>query len=296
MTERIFGHIPGIEVGQNFANRIELSLSRIHPPLQAGISGSQNDGADSIVLSGGYEDDKDYGDIVIYTGHGGRDISTGKQVSHQFLSRQNLALAKNCQFGLPIRVIRGYSHNSLHSPKVGYRYDGLYYVESYWKEKGKSNFDIWRFRLIRDVELEPFTQIIEDRETTSNEEETEYSNKGPVRKQTSVQRIVRDTRVGRAVKLLYNNQCQVCNQVVVTNAGNYSEAAHIQPLGSPHNGPDITENVLCLCPNHHVMFDFGGFSISDNFDLLGLEGKLTINHNHKIDIRFLSYHREHFWE
>ena len=71
MTERIFGHIPGIQEGQTFANRIELSLARVHPPTQAGISGSQNEGADSIVLSGGYEDDKDFGDVVIYTGHGG---------------------------------------------------------------------------------------------------------------------------------------------------------------------------------------------------------------------------------
>lgn len=30
-------------------------------------------GADSIVVSGGYPDDADYGDEIIYTGHGGRD-------------------------------------------------------------------------------------------------------------------------------------------------------------------------------------------------------------------------------
>lgn len=37
----------------------------------------------------------------------------------------------------------------------------------------------------------------------------------------------------------------------------YAEAAHIRALGSPHNGPDVIENVLCLCPNHHVLFDNG---------------------------------------
>ncbi|RYE53813.1 MAG: HNH endonuclease, partial [Sphingobacteriales bacterium] len=144
MTERIFGHIPGIFEGQAFQSRLDLSVSRVHPPIQAGISGSQNEGADSIVLSGGYEDDRDYGEVIVYTGHGGRDPNSGKQVTHQVLSRGNRALAKNCQEGLPVRVIRGFSHNSPLSPPSGYRYDGLFFVESYWKEKGKSGFDVWR--------------------------------------------------------------------------------------------------------------------------------------------------------
>jgi hypothetical protein len=38
--------------------------------------GSQT-GAESIVVSGGYEDDEDHGDTIIYTGHGGNDPQTG---------------------------------------------------------------------------------------------------------------------------------------------------------------------------------------------------------------------------
>lgn len=41
--------------------------------MQAGISGSGEEGADSVVVSGGYEDDEDYGDVIVYTGHGGND-------------------------------------------------------------------------------------------------------------------------------------------------------------------------------------------------------------------------------
>ncbi|MGN6430905.1 MAG: YDG/SRA domain-containing protein [Gaiellaceae bacterium] len=29
---------------------------------------------DSIVISGGYEDDEDYGDLIVYTGAGGRSV------------------------------------------------------------------------------------------------------------------------------------------------------------------------------------------------------------------------------
>lgn len=40
-------------------------------------------GADAIVVSGGYEDDNDDGDEIIYTGQGGNDPDSGKQVADQ---------------------------------------------------------------------------------------------------------------------------------------------------------------------------------------------------------------------
>lgn len=146
---RIFGDIPGIPEGSEFKNRYYLSKYGVHKPLKAGISGSQSEGADSIILSGGYEDDEDHGDVIIYTGQGGRSEETGIQVADQQLSRQNLALVLNHERGLPVRVIRGSTHKSAFSPTAGYRYDGLYQVEDYWQEKGVSGLLIWRFRLIK---------------------------------------------------------------------------------------------------------------------------------------------------
>lgn len=40
------------------------------------------EGAAAIVMSGGYEDDYDIGTEILYTGEGGNDPSTGKQVAH----------------------------------------------------------------------------------------------------------------------------------------------------------------------------------------------------------------------
>ncbi len=57
------------------------------------------------MLSGGYEDDEDLGDEIIYTGHGGQENKI--QVRDQELTRQNLALAISAQQGLPVRVVRG---------------------------------------------------------------------------------------------------------------------------------------------------------------------------------------------
>ena len=74
----------------------------------AGISGSSSEGADAIVLSGGYEDDFDEGDVIVYTGEGGNQ--QGKQVKDQTFTKGNLALAVSQTKGLPVRVIRGHRH------------------------------------------------------------------------------------------------------------------------------------------------------------------------------------------
>ena len=95
MAERVFGAIPGYEIGSNFLNSKELSEVGLHRPTQAGISGSSTEGADSIVLSGGYEDDEDFGKEIIYTGHGGQDSVTKEQVRDQELRAQGHAVHYN---------------------------------------------------------------------------------------------------------------------------------------------------------------------------------------------------------
>ena len=67
MPGPVFGHIPGYPVGSWFENRAELADAGVHRHRQAGISGSASEGADSIVLSGAYEDDEDHGDVIVST-------------------------------------------------------------------------------------------------------------------------------------------------------------------------------------------------------------------------------------
>jgi hypothetical protein len=115
-SERIFGEIPGYPSGTEFANRKELSAAGVHRPLQAGISGGQGDGAESIVLSGGYEDDEDHWDFIIYTGQGGQE--NGRQVRDQELTRGNIALKISCDEGMPVRVIEVLEESSLGIQKL----------------------------------------------------------------------------------------------------------------------------------------------------------------------------------
>lgn len=288
--ERIFGNITGVLEGDKFENRIELSIANVHKPTQAGISGSENEGSDSIVISGGYEDDEDLGDIIVYTGHGGRSNHSKFQVADQTLTRGNKALAISHEKQLPVRVIRGQNKHSKFAPESGYRYDGLYLVEEYWHEKGKSGYIVWRFRLIKFDE-----NLILENQNTLREPESDYGNSE--RKQYMINRIIRETKTAQYIKDLYKNKCQICEIQIKTPVGFYSEAAHIKGLGKPHNGPDTKENILCLCPNHHTMFDLGIITIDDDFKIIGLENQtLIVSPNHNIDKDFIKYHRDHHYK
>lgn len=149
MTQRpiLFGTLKDYKPGDVFINRLELSLSGLHRPPRTGISGSVREGAESIVLSGLYEDDIDLGTQIHYAGHGGRDPKTGKQNADQPFDRYNQALVRSCETGRPIRVIRGAGLQNEFAPKTGYRYEGLYRLVRYGQEKGKSGFLIWLFYL-----------------------------------------------------------------------------------------------------------------------------------------------------
>uniref|UniRef100_A0A914W973 RING-type E3 ubiquitin transferase n=1 Tax=Plectus sambesii TaxID=2011161 RepID=A0A914W973_9BILA len=170
------GPIPGIQVGQTWQYRLQLSSSGVHRPPVGGIHASEAKGAFSIVMSGGYGDDEDKGDEIIYTGSGGRDLGGNKRVSHQsfdqVLKKANYGLAASCypfkvnaeggdaeddwRKSNPIRVVRGTNKPTKKidpfMPKKGFRYDGIYKVVKYYKVKGQEGFYVWKYLMRRDDE------------------------------------------------------------------------------------------------------------------------------------------------
>jgi putative restriction endonuclease len=103
----MYGEIEGVSIGALFPNRRALFDDGVHRDIQRGITGKREQlGAESIVLSAGYEDDVDLGDRIYYTGDGGRDEKTGRQVADQEMNGRNLTLAKNVDTGQPVRVVR----------------------------------------------------------------------------------------------------------------------------------------------------------------------------------------------
>ncbi|MBR7949564.1 YDG/SRA domain-containing protein [Microvirga sp. STR05] len=141
---RIFGHVGTYRPGDIFANRLELSLRRLHRPRRAGVSGSQAEGADSIVLAGAYEDDLFGEDDIIYSGSGGRDPKTGRQTTHQEMTGRNLALRRSQETGRPVRVFQRVEQDG----NEVFRYEGLYRVVSHEYTRGVAGFQVFLFRLV----------------------------------------------------------------------------------------------------------------------------------------------------
>ena len=74
----------------------------------------------------------------------------------------------------------------------------------------------------------------------------------------------RDRVLAVKLKELYKHKCMACGSTLIIGLDPdrlHAEAAHIKPLGLPHNGPDKPGNILVLCPGHHIQFDRGILSV-----------------------------------
>jgi putative restriction endonuclease len=281
----IFGTVNGHKVGDYFLSRKQMHDLGLHRMLMHGIASHGS----SIVLSGGYADDEDHGDYIIYTGEGGRDSETGRQVADQQLTGGNKALADNHRNGIPVRVFRGRHHITRMPEPYRYRYDGLYNINRYWSEVGQHGFKVWRFRLEKsdeDVETGSGSEAID-----GESQPVPTGEENPIRKEGRTTRVVRSTEVVDHVKNLYEFVCQSCEVILKTPAGPYSEGCHIKPLGRPHNGPDVISNVLCLCPNCHVLFDEGAIWLDSDLNVMPGGKKLKQASSHMLDAACIQYHR-----
>ncbi len=289
-----FGEIPGNPEGTTFVNRRDAFDRGVHRQLQAGISGTGETGAKSIVVSGGYSDDKDFGDEIIYTGHGGRGKS-GKQVKDQsFSASGNAALVTSSATGEPVRVIRGADEKSSYAPDSGLRYDGLYRVAEVWRQLGADGFMVCQFRMMK---LTVRTAAAAEPQAQATLMPIPAGNETPERVAAKVQRLVRSTQVVNYVKQVHDDVCQTCGVRLKIGDRAYSEGAHIRGLGRPHNGPDVYSNVLCLCPNCHVLFDYGAMVIGSDMKVMvhgDVVGELRLHTDHRVAMEHLDYHREHY--
>ncbi|WP_194927050.1 YDG/SRA domain-containing protein [Catenulispora pinisilvae] len=287
-----FGEIGKYRAGATFADRKELMKAGLHTKNQDGISGDPDRGADAIVVSGGYTDDVDDFDVLVYTGHGGQDKSRTRQVTDQVIGgpkgRGNAAMVRSHREEIPVRVIRGPRTRKADTirPETGYRYDGLYLIESYGSAPSVHGPLVWKFRMLK---LTPVERSIA----------AMVAQKTPQRAPTTVNRILRDVELAQGIKQKYDHMCQVCGIQIEIDGGYYSEGAHIHALGSPYNGPDIAGNILSLCPNDHVRLDNGAIYLSDTFEVIrasdgAVLDQLRIKSGHTIDPDCVRKHRERF--
>ncbi|KAK2987659.1 hypothetical protein RJ640_012938 [Escallonia rubra] len=155
--EQTIGAVPGVEVGDEFQYRVELALVGIHRLYQAGIDSIKpRNVAVSVVASGGYDDELDNADVLIYSGQGGNPGGRDKQPEDQQLVRGNLALYNSIAAKNPVRVIRGCketkpadSSDARGKLVSTYVYDGLYTVERYWQDVGPHGKLVFKFEMRR---------------------------------------------------------------------------------------------------------------------------------------------------
>nr|WP_281286329.1 YDG/SRA domain-containing protein [Actinoallomurus bryophytorum] len=293
-----YGSFSGIAAGTVFPSRHDLHKAGIHRPLQAGICGTADQGgAESIVVSGGYKDDKDYGDVIIYTGHGGRDPNTGAQIKDQDPTDPgNAALLRNILTGVPVRVIRGASGDPKYSPPSGYSYDGLFSVEQYWSTPGIDGPRILQFRL-EQIDDESTSAREGPQARTGQPQSNRRGGPAPNQWERVASGVYRDRRISERVIEAHDSECQICGTFLEAPGGRrYARAVHIRGLSVPHEGPDVPENILCLCPNHSVLFELGSFTMNDDLEIIDevskeIVGDLRTNKKHRVGVDYIRYHR-----
>lgn len=151
--------------------------------------------------------------------------------------------------------------------------------KGYFKLFGRNENDYswWKEQISKSKEYDWSPYIAEVFALTPNDIEV------PDRKDVVASRIIRDSTLSYRLKSMHSNLCQLCGITLDMPGGQkYSEAHHIKPLGKPHNGPDVIENMLCLCPNHHALIDYGAIKIDTN-SMRKIAG-------HNISDEFVQYH------
>ena len=108
-----------------------------------------------------------------------------------------------------------------------------------------------------------------------------------------VSRIVRDTKAATSLKELYGSCCQLCKITLCVGEYNYCEAHHLRPLGTPHDGPDCWDNMIILCPNHHVLFDYG-VPVWHEENKVEVGGEFfVLETRHTLKAAYIDYYRQH---
>jgi len=128
-----------------------------------------------------------------------------------------------------------------------------------------------------------------------------------MRRLQEVQAQIRNARHVRELKALYQHTCVFCGKQMIVGVDpdkHYSEAAHIRPVGEPYNGPDQKNNMIILCPEHHLQFDRGVLRLRESGGNSVIRSKITgdalhdrpinLKHPHTIGVAYVQWHYD-YW-
>lgn len=158
-TVQEVGEVPGVNIGDQFQYRAELTVVGLHSRFSAGIDYikvGEKRYATCIVDSGRYKNKRISPDSFIYIGEGGNPEITRKKAEDQKPKCGNLALITSMKANLPVRVV--HCCQTLKEPNTlgvnngsgfRYTYQGLYTVSSYQRRKDESGKWVFKFEMKR---------------------------------------------------------------------------------------------------------------------------------------------------
>jgi len=207
---------------------------------------------------------------------------------------------------------------------VPFREQDFFYEGSLKKENGETNSIMFRnsVREISDQEYDLILRAGFSSVLINNEQDVEVplsrfmEEKSDFRRpiiEQLIKRPFRDVAFRHNIRSAYDATCAMTGLKLINGGGRCEiEAAHIQPVGDDHNGPDSVRNGLALSRTVHWMFDRGLVSLNDDYEILLVEKavpdpiKRMVNPNQKIILpenrefwphpHFLQYHRENIFK
>ncbi len=139
----------------------------------------------------------------------------------------------------------------------------------------------------------------EKNETTENTNiELSEGTSVTERREAHREEAIRDNVLVRELKRLYDDRCQICGERRQSSPeSGYSEVHHLMPLGE--DGPDKPENMVVVCPNHHVDFenrmltvDPQTLEITHQYESEIDGRRLLVRDEHDIEPQYLAYHNQ----
>ncbi|KAK1624499.1 PUA-like domain-containing protein [Colletotrichum phormii] len=177
---KILGH-NGWEVGQWVPGQLNAMYLGGHGESNAGISYTKDEHgnigpAASIIMAEKYGAmDVDQGETITYCGTNSMETTRDSPADGAQLVRGNKALMVSKEQKTPVRVFRKAkkgSQNSTYAPKVGLRYDGLYYVTGYSKATNDKGGIYHKFTLQRHHPQKPLEDL---RNIPSKQQRRDYA-------------------------------------------------------------------------------------------------------------------------
>ena len=104
---------------------------------------------------------------------------------------------------------------------------------------------------------------------------------------------------------IHNYKCQFCNnknEYINSNLErvHYAEGAHIKAKNPTIGGEDKLDNLLCLCPTCHKLFDLGAYWMDDELTIRDIDNGIVYQLNekeeHNINLENVKFHRDFFKE